>query len=663
MIQQPNISLKYQDEIERSNKSPLVDGYWIGIKDGDARARALFHRHYSYRPYTDGRKPKLFVGPGEKMVLMTVNCNALFVWRKFKSANGQKGVNCSIFRNESPILSSELILEAEQLARKRWPGERFYTYIDPRKVKSPNPGYCFKIAGWGVCGQTKANKLIILEKLPENTNAVSESPEHPSAIVPISPLRTITESTFRARPLAERKGKLPIIGDILYNPSGEIIGTVMWASKKAVRIRLRLGFLVTYSLKEYRRRLHESRGYNQPPPPVNEIVCSDALAYLRRCETASVHCISTSPPYLWQREYGQLAGEIGSETTIAEYINTLVEIFREARRVLRPDGVLWLNVGDKRVNDAKWGGATGGKKAKVAHRGDNASRRKRQSGLPAKSLVGLPWRLAFALQDDGWTLRSDCIWHKTNGLPSSATDRPKDAHEYVFLFAKLPQYWFDLEPIKESVSPATIARARGGRGNHKHADGAPGQVKHTLNQPRDADPDASVDLMRNPRTVWNIAVAHFDGDHYATFPEELARRMILSGCPPKVCPECGAPHTRITEKTFIPQPDVSTERGVKGANGQKPMYESNSWGGVPRGLTQTHTIGWQPACDCDAKTIPRPGIVLDPFMGAGTVALVAKKHGRNHMGCDLNPEYVKMAQQRISQPIQVDLFTSTGISV
>jgi hypothetical protein len=146
-------------------QSPLVNGYWIAVTDGDPRARALFHRHYSYRKYADGREPKLFVGPGEKMVLMTVNCDALFIWRKFKSADGQEGVNCAVFRNESPLLASTLIYEAMRLAWGRWPGARLYTYVDGRKVRSSTPGYCFKKAGWKACGITKYNKLIILEAL------------------------------------------------------------------------------------------------------------------------------------------------------------------------------------------------------------------------------------------------------------------------------------------------------------------------------------------------------------------------------------------------------------------------------------------------------------------------------------------------------------------
>lgn len=145
--------------------APIMFGYlWLPALDGDARAREIFNRHYSRRLYADGRKPKLFVGPGEKMVLLTPFCDALFVWRKFISADGQVGVNCAIFRNESQYLSSRLILEACELAWQCWPGERLYTYINPRRIRSTNPGYCFKQAGWRNSGLTKSG-LVILERM------------------------------------------------------------------------------------------------------------------------------------------------------------------------------------------------------------------------------------------------------------------------------------------------------------------------------------------------------------------------------------------------------------------------------------------------------------------------------------------------------------------
>jgi hypothetical protein len=149
---------------------------WFAIRDGDARAYELMKRHYSFQPYKDGRRQNpgnpnrhLFVGPGKKIVLMTSDCKALFVWRKFIDKSGQTGINCAVFHNESDFLSSDLILEAEQIAWGIWPGERLYTYVSETKILSANPGYCYKKAGWTFCGKTKIRKLHILEKLSKDT--------------------------------------------------------------------------------------------------------------------------------------------------------------------------------------------------------------------------------------------------------------------------------------------------------------------------------------------------------------------------------------------------------------------------------------------------------------------------------------------------------------
>ena len=137
---------------------------WIEVRDGNDSVRSIFERHYSRKQYADGRKPLLFVGPGEKMVLMTPDAKAIFAWRKFISGDGQTGVNCAIFRNEGSQRSSDLIRQADAIADEKWPGERHYTYVNPRKVMSNNPGYCFKVAGWKECGVTKWNRLLILER-------------------------------------------------------------------------------------------------------------------------------------------------------------------------------------------------------------------------------------------------------------------------------------------------------------------------------------------------------------------------------------------------------------------------------------------------------------------------------------------------------------------
>lgn len=144
----------------------LIGTGWIEVKDGNDSVREIFERHYSRRPYADGRTPKLVVGPGEKLLLMTACARAIFAWRKFIDDSGQTGVNCAIFRNEGAGLSSELIRQADAIAEVRWPGERRYTYVNPKKIASRNPGYCFLMAGWRRCGVTKRHRLLILERTP-----------------------------------------------------------------------------------------------------------------------------------------------------------------------------------------------------------------------------------------------------------------------------------------------------------------------------------------------------------------------------------------------------------------------------------------------------------------------------------------------------------------
>lgn len=153
---------------------------WSFVKDGDPRATALYLRHYSCRHYQDGRPHKRFVGPGQRLVLLTPACDALLVWRKFIDKSGQQGINCAVFRNESPQLSSFLINQAELLARHRWPGERLYTYINPRKIRSSNPGFCFLKAGWQKAGYTKGGLLILEKKGGETDEATYSLPRLPS---------------------------------------------------------------------------------------------------------------------------------------------------------------------------------------------------------------------------------------------------------------------------------------------------------------------------------------------------------------------------------------------------------------------------------------------------------------------------------------------------
>lgn len=198
----------------------------------------------------------------------------------------------------------------------------------------------------------------------------------------------------------------------------------------------------------------------------------DCLTVLPTLDAGSVQCVVTSPPYWRMRQYTDDPAEIGQEPTPAAYVAALVAVFDAARRVLRDDGTLFLNLGDAYANDRKWGGRTGGKHASGIHGQGGPGRLKVTTGLPPKSLIGLPWRVAFALQDAGWVLRNDIIWHKPNGMPSPAEDRCVMNHEYVFLFAKQPSYFFDADAIAE---PAVATTNRGGNHKAQHMVTGPGE--------------------------------------------------------------------------------------------------------------------------------------------------------------------------------------------
>jgi hypothetical protein len=236
-------------------------------------------------------------------------------------------------------------------------------------------------------------------------------------------------------------------------------------------------------------------------------------------------------------------------------------------------------------------------------------------GMPSKNLLMMPARLALALQADGWILRSDIIWHKEAVMPESVKDRPSKSHEYVFLLAKSGRYFYDIEAIKEPLADRTLAG------------------KQFVNPTQG----------RNRRTVWTVNPEPFADAHFATFPPALISPMIEAGCPRDVCCMCGYPHLRITEKQFISQADVSPTRAVY----RGKMADENHWNGFPRGINQVITIGFGPSCECGAGVTR--GIVLDPFMGSGTTALVARRLGRDYVGCDLNLEYCEMARKRIDE--------------
>lgn len=251
----------------------------------------------------------------------------------------------------------------------------------------------------------------------------------------------------------------------------------------------------------------------------------DALATLRELPDASVDCCVTSPPYFGLRDYG-VDGQIGAEPSPAEFVDALVAVFAEVRRVLADDGTLWLNLGD--TYSSQGGGKAEGQYAEKRVSGATwQAKRSGVPGVPPKNLLGIPWRTAFALQDDGWIIRNDVIWSKPNGMPESVTDRLSTKHEHVFLLAKSRRYWFDLDPVRE---PLVKPDAPAGEWVFGGANKAP--QSDAVMRRHGATYTPNVELGRNPGDVWTIPTSPFPGSHFATMPPSLAERCILAGCKP-----------------------------------------------------------------------------------------------------------------------------------
>ena len=330
----------------------------------------------------------------------------------------------------------------------------------------------------------------------------------------------------------------------------------------------------------------------------------------------SVQCCVTSPPYWGLRSYHGGEDMIGLEPTFDEHMANLVDVFREVRRVLRKDGTVWLNYGD----------------AYAANRGYQVSDNKHKdvgntrgslvpSGLKPKDLMMMPARVAMALQADGWWLRSEIIWHKPNPMPESVTDRPTNAHEKVFLLTKSAKYFYDAEAVRPAGTSNyfhTTGNKAGGNSDRK--DGFEG------NKPAYGG--------ANLRNVWTIPTQGVSAAHFATFPERLVEPCILAGTSAEgACAKCGAPWARKVEKELIrgtnsrPSPvhDIETND-----QGNTRASHGHTGGGARNEVT---TLGWRPTCECEAPKVPC--VVLDPFVGSGTVCRVATRLNRRGIGCDL----------------------------
>ena len=313
---------------------------------------------------------------------------------------------------------------------------------------------------------------------------------------------------------------------------------------------------------------------------INTILCGDALKTLKNFPDESIHCSITSPPYYGLRDYHK-EGQIGRETTVEEYLEKLVRVFREVRRVLKKDGTCFIVIGDSYAGTGSKGDREDPKHP-IGRTGQKVSLSQKMVGYKSKDLMGIPWRLALLLREDGWYLRSDIIWHKENAMPEACRDRPSRSYEHVFLLSKSPRYYYDYDAMAEPMKEISKKRyVRGRRADNKYLREDAGIKVQKINEARRYGhyKGDNIPQFRNKRDIWTINTVSFRGNHYAAFPPKLAEICMLAGCP------------------------------------------ENS-------------------------------IVLDPFMGSGTVGLVALRKGRKYIGIELNEDYVELAKKRIESEVK-----------
>ena len=358
-----------------------------------------------------------------------------------------------------------------------------------------------------------------------------------------------------------------------------------------------------------------------------EILQGDCIESLKKIEDGSINTCITSPPYWGLRDYNGESKQLGMEDTPEEFTENLVKVFREIKRVLRDDGTAWLNLGDSYSS----GGRT--TTTNQSLRGDKdygVTRPKPSKGIKPKDLIGIPWRVAFALQADGWYLRQDIIWHKPNPMPESVRDRCTKAHEYIFLLSKNVKYYYDHEAIKEDAkypqgpnSPQSIKKGQGEFG----MDTRGGLSK------------IGALAKKNKRSVWTITTKPFKGAHFATFPKDLIEPCVLAGCPEKSCINCGEPYLRKVVKSG----EIQRRWSKNNADGS-PYEKQGSMQNI------YEDTGLQKQCDCQTNKT-KGGTVLDPFGGSGTTGIVAASHNRNAILLELNQEYIDLAKARINKEV------------
>lgn len=339
------------------------------------------------------------------------------------------------------------------------------------------------------------------------------------------------------------------------------------------------------------------------------VVIGDVRETLSQCPSETLQCMVTSPPYYQLRDY-ECEGQLGLEKTPEMYIDNLVEVFREVRRILRSDGIFWLNLGDKYSAN---GSGSSSQSKEVGRYGDLPMRRRSKNHLRAKNLLGLPWRIALAMQADGWNLRGEIIWDKMNPMVESAQDRPPREHEHVFMFTKGRHYYYDRFGDPEEV---------------KYGD--PGDLK-----PR--------------RTVWEIGTQKSYARHFAMFPTKLPERCFrlgasLYGC----CPDCRTPFTRAVDRVRVATRPGKTSMAYrpanwnptgKGADSKELMLDGLAIRGQrdpDRHVTKYTFRGWRPGCSCKTDGAV-PCLVGDPFHGAGRSLCAADRLSLDYLGFEIDP--------------------------
>lgn len=359
---------------------------------------------------------------------------------------------------------------------------------------------------------------------------------------------------------------------------------------------------------------------------LNKIYQGDTIEVLKTFPDESVDCIVTSPPYYALRDYGTGGGQIGLEKTMGEYITKMLQVTAELKRVLKKTGTMWWNHGDSYGS------------------GFVQAQRKRGFVGYEKSLILQAYRLVIRMIDEqGWILRNQIIWHKPNVMPASVKDRFTVDYEPIFFFSKAKKYYFEMqyEPLVEDSDVEYRQQLR-----------EKNKANYNLKKPYQTNfPKSFNQFGRSKRTVWKIATKPYPDAHFATFPKTLIETPIIAGSPKEICKECKKPREAIIKQTPInPRPHkLHKGKSRDAADGKNPQYQVNGFArsGVEFDY-KTEKLGYT---DCGCNAGWDKGIVLDPFMGSGTTARVAMDLGRDFVGIELNGEYIKLAEKRLAQQV------------